>query len=83
MLFPGRADGSQVSVDGKVVGSSLIGQDFEGQRATSSSRPSQTGYSADATYFSNLGPNSLEARELLRANLDAYLRLRAALRPRA
>ncbi len=28
VLFPGKANGSKVSVDGKVVGSSLIGQSF-------------------------------------------------------
>lgn len=28
VVFPNRADGSQIKVDGKVVGSSLIGQDF-------------------------------------------------------
>jgi K+-transporting ATPase ATPase C chain len=28
VLFPGKADGSKVSVNGKVVGSSLIGQSF-------------------------------------------------------
>ena len=36
VLFPNKADGSQVEVDGKVVGSRVIGQDFEGARATSS-----------------------------------------------
>jgi K+-transporting ATPase ATPase C chain len=29
VLFPGKADGSRVERDGKVVGSSLIGQDFQ------------------------------------------------------
>ena len=30
VAFPGRADGSSSSDDGKVVGSSLIGQSFDG-----------------------------------------------------
>jgi K+-transporting ATPase ATPase C chain len=29
VLFPNKADGSQVTVDGKLVGSKLIGQDFQ------------------------------------------------------
>lgn len=73
VLFPGRADGSQVSRGGAVVGSKLIGQDFEGIPRYFQSRPSQSGYSADVTFFSNLGPNSREARDLFRANLHAYL----------
>ena len=61
----GRADGSLVKRDGKVVGSKLIGQDFS--RSTGrkdkdgnailapdlryfQSRPSATGYSASATF---------------------------------
>ena len=31
VVFPGKADGSLVEVDGKVVGSSLIGQEFKGR----------------------------------------------------
>jgi len=73
LVFPGRANGSKVSFDGRVVGSSLIGQDFGGRPAYFQSRPSATGYSGDVTYFSNLGPNSVEARDAVRRNLAAYL----------
>lgn len=73
-LFPGAADGSKVSFDGRVVGSRLIGQDFKG-KAFFHSRPSATGYSGDATFFANVGPNSKEGRERVRENLAAYLRL--------
>ena len=42
VAFPNAADGSTVEVDGKVVGSKLIGQDFEGDRRTSrAARPSR------------------------------------------
>jgi K+-transporting ATPase ATPase C chain len=96
VVFPGKANGSQVTVNGKVVGSSLIGQSFsrpvigkngkpkldeEGEeilapdKAYFQPRPSQTGYAPDATYFSNLGPNSVEAREAVRENLTAYVAL--------
>jgi K+-transporting ATPase ATPase C chain len=85
----GRADGSLVKRDGKVVGSKLIGQDFS--RSTGrkdkdgnailapdlryfQSRPSATGYSASATFFNNLGPNQKDLASLLRKNLRAYMR---------
>jgi potassium-transporting ATPase KdpC subunit len=75
VVFPGKADGSKVSFDGKVVGSSLIGQDFKGHAAYFQSRPSATGYSGNVTYFGNAGPNSAEAREEVREYTKAYLQL--------
>jgi len=74
VLFPGAADGSKVSFDGRVVGSRLIGQEFKG-KAYFHSRPSATEYSGDATFFANVGPNSKEGREEVRENLAAYLKL--------
>jgi K+-transporting ATPase ATPase C chain len=75
LVFPGKADGSRVSIDGRLVGSSLIGQDFKGDPRYFQSRPSQSGYAADVTFFSNSGPNSVEERETVRENLAAYLKL--------
>src|SRR4051794_17200943 len=72
VAFPSRADGSQVKVDGKVVGSRLIGQAFvvdtgkkdaDGNPITRPNpkyfqpRPSQSDYSGTTTFFSNRGPN--------------------------
>ena len=60
VAFPNAADGSTVKVDGKVVGSKLIGQDFStGPNADRyfQSRPSVTGYAPNATFFNNRGPN--------------------------
>jgi K+-transporting ATPase ATPase C chain len=74
VLFPGRADGSRIERDGKLVGSRLIGQDFKGRARYFQSRPSATGYSANVTYFGNLGPNSKELSDQLRANLASYLK---------
>jgi K+-transporting ATPase ATPase C chain len=74
VAFPGSANGSKVSFDGRVVGSSLIGQEFRG-RAYFQPRPSATGYAPDVTYFANVGPNSVEGREEVRENLAAYLKL--------
>jgi K+-transporting ATPase ATPase C chain len=73
VLWPNKADGSRVERDGKVVGSRLIGQQFKGPRYFHS-RPSATDYSANVTFFNNLGPNSRELRDQFRENLAAYLR---------
>jgi len=75
VVFPGEANGSKLSVDGKIVGSSLIGQDFKGDPRYFQSRPSATGYSGNVTYFGNVGPNSVEGREEVRENLAAYIAL--------
>jgi potassium-transporting ATPase KdpC subunit len=74
VVFPGPANGSKISVDGKVVGSHLIGQEFKG-KAWFHSRPSATGYSGNVTFFGNAGPNSAELREEIREELSAYLKL--------
>jgi K+-transporting ATPase ATPase C chain len=73
-VFPGKANGSELSVNGRVVGSSLIGQEFK-SRKYFHSRPSATGYSGNVTFFGNLGPNSVEAREAVREYLAAYVAL--------
>jgi K+-transporting ATPase ATPase C chain len=39
------------------------------------SRPSVTGYAADATAFSNLGPNGKDTKEAIDAHVAAYLEL--------
>jgi K+-transporting ATPase ATPase C chain len=74
LAFPGKADGSRITIGGRLVGSSLIGQEFKG-REYFHSRPSQSGYAADTTFFSNSGPNSVEEREAVREDLAAYVRL--------
>jgi K+-transporting ATPase ATPase C chain len=75
LLWPNKADGSQVERGGKTVGSRLIGQDFRGRPRYFQSRPSVTEYSGNVTYFNNLGPNSRELSDLFKANLAAYLEL--------
>ena len=75
VAFPGKANGSKVSVDGRLVGSPLIAQDFRGQARYFQERPSTaTSYNAAGSAFTNLGPNSITARNTFRAALAAYLR---------
>jgi K+-transporting ATPase ATPase C chain len=57
LTMPGRADGSLVSRDGRVVGSRLIGQDFANRPEYFQTRPSVTGDNPGGTYFNNRGPN--------------------------
>ncbi len=45
------------------------------------SRPSQSGYSANVTFFNNLGPNQQDLADQVKANLDAYLALERPTRP--
>ncbi len=74
VVFPGHANGSKLSLDGRVVGSKLIGQEFKG-KSYFHSRPSATGYSGNVTFFGNAAPNSVEAREEVREYLRDYLHL--------
>jgi K+-transporting ATPase ATPase C chain len=74
VLFPGRADGSMVRVDGKVVGSKLIGQDFSRDPRYFQSRPSVTKYAPAATFFNNQGPNQKDLADQLKGFVAAYLK---------
>jgi K+-transporting ATPase ATPase C chain len=57
--FGDRADGQPVRLDGQVVGSRLLGQQFEGDRWFHS-RPSPNDYDTLASGPSNLGPLSAD-----------------------
>jgi K+-transporting ATPase ATPase C chain len=74
IAFHGRANGSQIERNGRLVGSRLLAQDFRGDRRYFQSRPSTaTHYAPAATAFTNLGPNSKTARDTFKASLTAYL----------
>jgi potassium-transporting ATPase KdpC subunit len=84
VLFPRQANGSLVVADGKVVGSSLIGQAFSEDRyfqgrpsATSAPDPKDASKTVDAPYNaansggSNLGPTSKALIERVKTDVEA------------
>ena len=83
VLFPRQAQGSIVTVDGKVVGSSLIAQGFASDRyfhprpsATTTTDPKDAAktipkpYSADGSGGSNLGPTSKALIDRIKGDAD-------------
>jgi len=74
LAVPGQANGSLIEVDGKVVGSSLLGQAAEGPQWFQA-RPSASDYTGDTSGGSNLGPN---AEELATAVSERETALREA-----
>jgi K+-transporting ATPase ATPase C chain len=74
VAFPGKANGSKITAGGRVVGSRLLGQDFRGERRYFQERPSTaTAYNAAGSSFTNLGPNSITARNTFKQALRAYI----------
>lgn len=73
MLFPQQANGSLILIDGKPVGSSLIGQPFDVPKYFWG-RPSATSpfpYNAAASSGSNLGPTNDALIKAVQARIDA------------
>jgi K+-transporting ATPase ATPase C chain len=77
VAFPGRSNGQQVHVDGRVVGSKIIGQSFAGDPRYFQSRPSGTtpADNAAGSAFANYGPNSRVTERAIRADVSAYIKL--------
>lgn len=73
-VFGDQADGSLLrDASGKVVGSALIGQSFEGDEWFQS-RPSAAGdgYDPTSSSSSNLGPTNAELLDTVEERVDAY-----------
>jgi K+-transporting ATPase ATPase C chain len=77
VVFPSQANGSMIVVDGKAVGSSLIGQAFDDPKYFSGrlSAAGKEGYDASGSAGSNLGPTRQALSDRITADVD---RLRAA-----
>ena len=61
-VAPNRADGSMLTINGQIVGSALVAQDFTAPRYIWP-RPSAAGYDAKAAMGSNLSPTSEKLTE--------------------
>jgi K+-transporting ATPase ATPase C chain len=72
VVFPQQANGSLIEKDNKLVGSELIGQQFDDPRYFWG-RPSATtpAYNAAASTGSNLGPTNPAQLEAVRGRVDA------------
>jgi len=73
LVFPAQANGSLITRDGKVVGSSLIGQPFDDPKYFWG-RPSATSpfpYNAASSSGSNLGPTNPDLIKAVQGRVDA------------
>jgi K+-transporting ATPase ATPase C chain len=80
VTMPDMADGSLISVDGQVVGSSSIGQLWEGEEWFHG-RPSAVDYDASTSSGSNLGPTSQALADLIEERAQAILDLETPYNP--
>jgi K+-transporting ATPase ATPase C chain len=80
VTMPDAADGSLLRTDGRIVGSTSIGQLWEGEEWFHG-RPSTVDYDASTSSGSNLGPSSQALADLIEERAQAILDLESPYRP--
>lgn len=80
VAFKDKANGSLVGVDGTIVGSSLIGQQWQGDQWFYG-RPSAIDYDASTSSGSNLGPTSKDLNSAIEDRAAAILELEGRYHP--
>jgi K+-transporting ATPase ATPase C chain len=80
VAFKSQANGSLITVNGKVVGSKLAAQEFTGPKYFHE-RPSAVSYNAMGTSFANLGPTNSDLAKNVAAAAKAILALEGPYNP--
>ena len=80
VAFKSKANGSLVEVDGKTVGSSLIGQQWKGDQWFYG-RPSAVDYDASTSSGTNLGPTSKDLNSAIEDRAAAIIKLEGPYNP--
>lgn len=72
LAFPGKANGSLISADNRIIGSKLIGQEFD-NAGYFSSRPSSIAYNPMPSGGSNFGPTSKKLKDLVSERKSRFI----------